>query len=460
MSYALHAVIIKKPVELEKAKQEASNFIKDKKKHFFRETNQSYRFRNVPKTKFIKKSFRTKIINPEISLIYGELTKENEHLEGSGILDWFKEKGSQVATGIKTFFSPRKDSFNNVSQQTLKNYGNNKIIKLSIYRTPITQVFEKVLNIISMGKWDAMKKDYGFDKFFHLALVATVEGNKNIIIEKNDVINISTDYKTSKDTETIDVPLQNINFTINDMLNKIRQKQGDKTFFEYDAFKNNCQMFVKSLLEDSGLYNEDINNFVFQDVGELSKEISTISKIARGLTNVAGWFNKISGQGRMRGKGFNLVVKPRRDYAKRNYSQEEMKQMVEQDNQDNQGGKKKKMKGKGNFFSSNKVAPSQQSVDDYGDDPTIYQEMNRRQTEAYRQEQEAKQEAEREAEREAEEEKQERIQLYNHLLNHHRIRISERAQEQEAERLHNRYNRVQAKPVCRKKRCNQGGSKV
>lgn len=71
----LHAVIIKKPYDLEKAKQTAANIIKDKKKKFYRETDNSYRFRNIPKTKFVKKSFRTKKINDSISLIFGMFTE-------------------------------------------------------------------------------------------------------------------------------------------------------------------------------------------------------------------------------------------------------------------------------------------------------------------------------------------------------------------------------------------------
>lgn len=70
-NYALHAVIIKKPIELEKAKEEAKQFIKDKE--YFRETSTSYRFRNIPKQKFLKSKYRTKKINDKISLIYGKL---------------------------------------------------------------------------------------------------------------------------------------------------------------------------------------------------------------------------------------------------------------------------------------------------------------------------------------------------------------------------------------------------
>lgn len=72
-NYQLHAVVIKKPIDLKEAQQIASSIIDNKNRKFYRETESSYRFRNIPKTKFIKKSFRTKIINPEISLIFGAL---------------------------------------------------------------------------------------------------------------------------------------------------------------------------------------------------------------------------------------------------------------------------------------------------------------------------------------------------------------------------------------------------
>jgi len=69
--FKLHAVIVKKPVSLEELQKIHSEFIKGNK-HFIRETKQSYRLRNIPKQRFIKDSFRTKKINKQISLIFGE----------------------------------------------------------------------------------------------------------------------------------------------------------------------------------------------------------------------------------------------------------------------------------------------------------------------------------------------------------------------------------------------------
>ena len=69
----LHAVIIKKPVKLSAAKKMASDIIRNDKRKFYRETPDSYRFRNIPKTKF--SSFRSKPINDNITLVFGKMKK-------------------------------------------------------------------------------------------------------------------------------------------------------------------------------------------------------------------------------------------------------------------------------------------------------------------------------------------------------------------------------------------------
>lgn len=69
----LHAVIIDKSIPLEKAKKMAGDIIKDDNRKFYRETTDSWRFRNIPKTKFKDSSFRSKVVNKNITLVFGEL---------------------------------------------------------------------------------------------------------------------------------------------------------------------------------------------------------------------------------------------------------------------------------------------------------------------------------------------------------------------------------------------------
>lgn len=72
MVYDLHTVIISKSIPLAEAKKIAAEYIPPTRK-YYRTTTNSYRFRNIPKTKFDKGSFRTKKINDYISLVYGNI---------------------------------------------------------------------------------------------------------------------------------------------------------------------------------------------------------------------------------------------------------------------------------------------------------------------------------------------------------------------------------------------------
>lgn len=73
MPYVLHAVIIDKSVPIDKAKKIAQDIIKNNSRNFYRVTDNSYRFRNIPKTKFNPKTFGSKVVNKNITLVFGEL---------------------------------------------------------------------------------------------------------------------------------------------------------------------------------------------------------------------------------------------------------------------------------------------------------------------------------------------------------------------------------------------------
>jgi len=301
--FALQAVIFKKTNwTLEKAKQEVNNFIKSKNKHFYRETSSSFRFRNIPKQKFIKKTFRTKNLKNGISLVMGELKPEFHHLEGAGIFDLFKKP----IKAVKQFFSPRQD-FNNTTKKNLNQYGNLEIKRLTIIRTPIMNVLDKTLNLISFGKWNKLKKEYGHDKLFHLALIANL-GTKNLVIEKNEVINVNTSFKMGKESETMDVDLKGKKFTVNQMLDATRQIMGEQKFYSYNGFTNNCQTFIKNCLLSMGLYDDEENKFVFQELSELAQKFPSLSKkIMNATTHLGAITNKLTGRGELKKKEITSI---------------------------------------------------------------------------------------------------------------------------------------------------------
>jgi hypothetical protein len=206
--------------------------------------------------------------------------------------------GKSIVSSVIDYFTPNVSGYGNKSTKMLEQYGNNKIVKLTIYRTPLHNVITKALNVISLGKFGELQKKYGFDKFFHLALVATLENNKNVIIEKLDIVSLSDSYKTNSDTEVLEVSNYKGGLSLNRLMSKARENVGDYKFFSYDPFTNNCQYFIKYLLEGAGLYGEKEKNFLFQNIEELAKQMPRYAtRFSRLLTDTAATFSKIIGKG-------------------------------------------------------------------------------------------------------------------------------------------------------------------
>ena len=306
---ALHAVCIRKhpkknqdPLTAEQAREMAQSMLPTKKKALLRDRKSTYHFRHISKQKFEPRSLKTKRVNNKVSLTYGTLKPEHRHLEGRGFLDYFKKKAQAVGTTVtnaiqdtKDYFSPRLDDYNNKSKRTIKELGNIQVQSMQIYRTPIAGFIEPVLNAVSLGKWNELKKKYAFDKMFHLALVCNV-GSKNVMCQKLSHVDVTTSYKTNKNTEVHQIDLQGKKFTVYEMLQKARQEQGDNKFFAYDAFANNCQYFVSYLLKAEGLYSDAAKQFLFQDISGIVKELPEyVKRFARGVTDLDATINKVTG---------------------------------------------------------------------------------------------------------------------------------------------------------------------
>ena len=184
------------------------------------------------------------------------------------------------------------------TKNNLSKYGNYNITAIQIRRVPIAFAIDLALQGLSAGKWEELKTKYGFDKFFHLSMVVTLNINpksKQLAIEKLEVVSVNENIDLSKEMETLDVLIPaNKVITINNLFQKARDKVGDTKFFAYSALgQNNCQDFIKLLLEVEDLYNEPEKDFVYQDMTELIKELpnSTIA-VSQATTHLGALANK------------------------------------------------------------------------------------------------------------------------------------------------------------------------
>ena len=176
----------------------------------------------------------------------------------------------------------------------LKAKGDLRITSIVIKRDPIQSILDKVLNIVSLGKFSELKHKYGYDELYHLRMVVTLSDGKSFTIEKNQVINIGGPVaKDTSQTQSIDVPLNGKNITLNMLVEKTIKNVGEDRFLKYDAFDTNCQRFILDLLESNGLSSPDVRDFVLQDVSQLVKELpSFVEKTAKDLTDVAGYADR------------------------------------------------------------------------------------------------------------------------------------------------------------------------
>lgn len=226
-----------------------------------------------------------------------------DELSGSGLFDGIRGFFKDAIRNVKRFFSPRLDGFNNISKKTLDQYGTMPVVRVQIYRTPLSNALNLVLQGLSFGQWEQLKQKYGFDKFYHLALILTVKTpqgfEKNIVTEKVQEVEVREDYKTTKYTEALQIPISNMPFTIQQMVDQTMQRMGKQQFFAYEAFNNNCQVYVAENLKSVNMYTPQAQQFLFQDLSGIAQEINPMLRnVMKGVTDVGNIVSKWSGRGK------------------------------------------------------------------------------------------------------------------------------------------------------------------
>jgi len=201
----------------------------------------------------------------------------NHDVEGEGLKEFFSNIAGRF-TGIRDDYRPQIRSL-------LKSIGDKTITGITIYRKPIESWIQKTMDVVSLGRFSEEIKKKGYDKLFHLFMRVDYDGG-SVIMEKNEVINIKPwKDSMSNGAEMVSVPLQGKQLTIKQFLDNGKKQLGSN-FYTYDAFKNNCQSFLKALLDGNGLNNKTLNDFIYQYVGDI-KGVETASKLAKFITDTA-----------------------------------------------------------------------------------------------------------------------------------------------------------------------------
>lgn len=212
----------------------------------------------------------------------------------SDVYDKVKRNVRKVYNFVKNIPPIRKDYPPNV-RTLLSQYGEGLIVGMYVRREPIKSFINTALQYITDGKWDKAKKDANYDNMFHLSLVADVKVGtevKAVLIEKNEVINMTTSFSSNPDISIFRLATPNPMRLI-ELMDRTKERMGER-FFLYDAFENNCQNFVLNLVESAGVMTPEARAFIYQPVDVLLKSLPSYTPfVARAVTDLGALANRI-----------------------------------------------------------------------------------------------------------------------------------------------------------------------
>jgi hypothetical protein len=280
----------------------------------------------------IKGGYKVKIDDKEHDILYGEgffsdvfdkvkrIAQDKVNEAKALVQQGVQKAQSLIQSNIRQDYPPSV-------RNTLQIYGDDTIVGLALRRQPIQKAINKALNFITAGKFDKAKQETNYDNLYHLGLVVDVNHEntvKRLLVEKNEVISITTAFTQGDDVEMLIIPIDK-SITLNELMNNAKNVMGSD-FFTYDAFNNNCQNFIYNILQSNGLLTQNATSFIVQPLDELIKKLPKYTPIvARAITDLAGLANTvIKGRGVFKkyrkgaGKGKPLQTMPKLLLPKKN----------------------------------------------------------------------------------------------------------------------------------------------
>lgn len=300
--WAIHSILIEKNMPKAMADKRAFEVFGKRVEGKIKSAHRH--FTGLPDELFNK--FGRKTISPEMAVIFGRYKPEHSHLEGGSIASFFKkgvakvkEITDKVVSHAKDLFKAR-EGYNNKCLKNIKLYGDKPIKKIIVVRTPLSTVATVLGKVVSLGQMEEIMKKEGIDRFFHIGIVATLEDDMMLLIEKNSVINIEPIGKLAGNSEIMDVDLKGKSLTMNDLLDKGYEMAINKEeWWLYNAFSWNCQAFISLMLRANGIMTEELKEFLYQDLSKVLKQLyPTSQKIIKGTTDLSAVVDKLSGKGK------------------------------------------------------------------------------------------------------------------------------------------------------------------
>jgi hypothetical protein len=164
-------------------------------------------------------------------------------------------------------------NYNKKSNELLKKYGDYNIKKIYLVKNPVTNFNTLLLNLITFYNYE--KALLNINEIFkkkctphHISFMIEIDLSNNnkkfLLVEKTSYVNISENIRLNEQKILKIIKLSKSDFTINSLLKETQNRIGEKKFFNWSIYKNNCSVFIKELLITLGLYNKSNIKFISQ----------------------------------------------------------------------------------------------------------------------------------------------------------------------------------------------------
>jgi hypothetical protein len=190
----------------------------------------------------------------------------------------------QIGQGV---FMRQEGEFPPKERALIAQVGDEKVTKITLFRYPI--------QLSKFAKFIGALKNTDYDSLMHLGLVI----NGKYLTEKDAVLNFQKSGVPSQSTDTLDVPVGLKEFTINEMIDRTRNRMGKERFSTYKALSWNCQDYLKNMLDANGLSTAETTKFILQDLEQVTKNLpSYANAISNFYTGAKAFINRqIQGEG-------------------------------------------------------------------------------------------------------------------------------------------------------------------
>ena len=173
----------------------------------------------------------------------------------------------------------------------LETYGDEKIAGVQACRRPISKVYQNLLNLVTRGDLKKKMMEMKYDDLYHLYLVVYLENGDSHMLELNERVNIAENFEMDEDVCTQIDDISDKEITLREFVE--RGEQSNPNLYHYNVVSNNCQVFVRSLLNANGINR--FNTFVMQNVKKLIP--SYLKSLLMMVTNLGAAANYIKSGG-------------------------------------------------------------------------------------------------------------------------------------------------------------------